>query len=137
VLINVADAKSVLTGKEMTLHVMLVDDHVLVRKSLVRLIQREPDFEIVGESSNGKSAVKLVRKIRPEVVIMDINMPEMNGIEAAEIIHNEFPSIFIIGFSIYEEEAQKEAMLKAGATAYLCKQGSSKALIETIRGCFK
>jgi len=119
----------------MKIRIMLVDDCEVVRQGVASLIRREPDFEIVGEASEGQSAVDLARKIRPDVALMDINMPVMNGIEATRLIHNEFPDVRIIGFSIYDEDQQKEAMLRAGATAYFSKRGSSKNLIATIRAC--
>lgn len=121
--------------REMKIRIMLVDDHEVVRQGVANLIRREPGLEIVGEASEGKSAVDMVREVQPDVVLMDINMPAMNGIQATQLIHNEFPDIRIIGFSIYDEEQQKEAMLEAGATAYFCKRRSSRDLIETIRTC--
>ena len=119
--------------REMKIRIILVDDHAVVRQGVANLIRREPDFEIVGEASDGESAVSLVREIQPDVVLMDINMPRMDGIQATQIIHEEFAAVRIIGFSVYEEESQKTAMLAAGAAAYFAKRGSSKDLIETIR----
>ena len=89
----------------------------------------------MAEASEGRSAVNLVRQLRPDVVLMDINMPVMDGIQSTRLIHDEFPNVRIVGFSIYDEEQQRAAMLQAGATAYFCKRGSSKDLIRTIRTC--
>ena len=119
--------------KEMKIRIMLVDDHEVVRNEVANLLLREPDFQIVGEASDGESAVSLVREIRPNVILMDINMPRMNGIKVTRIIHNESADIRIIGFSVSDEELQRKAITDAGAVGYFAKSGSSKDLIATIR----
>ncbi len=118
---------------DMKIRIMLVDDHMIVRQGIANLIRREPDFEIVGEACDGESAVTLAREVRPNVVLMDINMPKMDGIQATQIIHEEMDDVRIIGLSMYQEESQQAAMLDAGAVAYVTKRGSTKELIETIR----
>ena len=119
----------------MKIRIMLTDDHEVVRQGVANLIGRESDFEIVGEASNGESAVNLVREIQPDVVLMDVNMPVMDGIEATRRIHSEFPGIRIIGFSIHDEGLHREAMLEAGAVGYFAKRGSMKDLAGMIRSC--
>ncbi len=115
------------------IRVMLVDDHVVMRQGLAALLQEEPDIEIVGEASDGKSAVDLAREVRPDVVLMDVSMPGMNGIEATRIIHAENPRVRVIGLSMFEEADQAAAMRQAGAVDYLNKTGPSNAVIMTIR----
>jgi PAS domain S-box-containing protein len=121
------------TDMEKKIRVMLVDDHEVVRQGVANLIDKESDFEIVGEACDGDSSIDMVGEVKPDVVLMDVNMPVMNGIEATRIIHDRYPSVQIIGFSINNEWAQKEAMLEAGAVDYFVKRGSLKELIETIR----
>ena len=108
---------------------------MVMRQGLAGLLRVEPDIEIIGEASNGQSAVNLIRELRPDVVLMDISMPGMDGIEATRIIHKEFPEVRIIGLSMFQEEAQQAAMREAGAVAYMTKSGPSEALIEAIRTC--
>ncbi len=119
--------------EKIKIRIMLVDDHEVVRNGVASLIRREPDFEIVSEASDGESAVNSVRKARPDVVLMDVDMPVMDGIEATRIIHEEFAGIRIVGFSIHDNEAQRKAMLQAGASDYVTKSGSAKDLIKTLR----
>lgn len=119
----------------MKIRIMLVDDHEAVRRGVANLIQEYPDFEIVGEAADGEEAVSRTRKIRPDIVLMDVNMPRMDGIQATRIIHDEFPDVHVIGFSIHNEESQREAMLEAGASGYFVKRGSFKDPAATIRSC--
>ncbi len=119
------------------LRIALVDDHAVMRQGLAGLLQAEPDMEIVGQASDGESAVNLVRKIKPDLVIMDISMPGMNGIQATRIIHSEFPEVLIIGLSMFQEGEQAQAMREAGAVAYVSKSGPSEAVIAAIRSCSK
>lgn len=115
------------------IRVLLVDDHKVVRQGLARLLQKEVDMEIVGEAVDGESAVESVRSLLPDVVLMDINMPGISGIEAAGIIHRELPDIRIIGLSMYQEDEQAAAMKKAGASGYLSKNGSLESVLDAIR----
>ena len=121
--------------EEIKIRIVLVDDHEIIRNVVAGLIRREPDFEIVGEFSDAESAINSIRKVRPNVVLMDVGMPLMNGIEATRIIHEEFADIRIIGFSIHDDEAYREAIHKAGASGYLSKSTSAQALIKTLRAC--
>jgi PAS domain S-box-containing protein len=121
-------------GVEKKIRIALIDDHIVVRQGLAGLLRAEPDVEIIGEASDGQSAVDLIREIRPDVVLMDISMPGMDGIQATRIIHKEFPQIRIIGLSMFQEGEQQAAMREAGAVDYLTKSGPSEALIEAIRG---
>jgi CheY-like chemotaxis protein/anti-sigma regulatory factor (Ser/Thr protein kinase) len=124
-------------GPDKKIRVVLVDDHIVMRQGLARLLHEAPDMEIVGEASDGESAVKLIRQTIPQVVLMDISMPGMNGIQATQIIHAEFPHIRIIGLSMFEEGEQAMAMRTAGAVGFLTKSGPVDAIISAIRTCAK
>ncbi len=113
------------------IRVLLVDDHLVVRQGLAMVLGGEPDIEIVGEASDGETAVSLAAGLLPDVVTMDINLPGMSGIEATRVIHVEHPEISIIGLSMFEEEG--DAMRNAGAVGYLSKTGPSAKLLEVIR----
>jgi two-component system, chemotaxis family, CheB/CheR fusion protein len=117
------------------IRILLVDDHLIMRQGLAALLHMDPDFEIVGEASDGESAMSLVRELKPDVVLMDIGMPRMDGVQATRIIHKEFPEIRIIGLSMFQEGEQQAAMREAGAVDYLTKTGPCDALINTIRAC--
>ncbi len=116
-----------------TIRIVLVDDHTMVRQSLARLLGEAPDLEIVGEAADGKTALDLVEQIRPDVVLMDINMPVMNGIEATRALRAAYPAVCVIGLSMYEDSEQSQAMRNAGAAAYLTKSDISDNLLKSIR----
>ena len=91
-------------------------------------------MEVLGEASDGEEAVHLARQIVPDVILMDIDMPNMDGLEATRIIHSEFPHIRVIGLSMYDEDEQAKAMLAAGASTYLSKSGNTNDMLIAIRG---
>jgi PAS domain S-box-containing protein len=115
------------------IRVMLVDDHAVMRQGLSSLLSLQSDFEIVGQASDGEEAVNLARKIIPDIILMDISMPKMNGIEATRIIHSEFPDIRIIGLSMYTGNGQATAIINAGASAYQSKGDNTDLLLAAIR----
>jgi NarL family two-component system response regulator LiaR len=117
------------------MRVLVVDDHTLVRQSLARVLSWEPDIEIVGEAWDGKLALELTRELRPEIVLMDINMPVMNGIEATRRICADCPTVQVIGLSMFLHGEQAQPMLEAGAVAYVSKTDSPEQLLATIRAC--
>jgi PAS domain S-box-containing protein len=127
-------AEEAAARKEKTgIRVMLVDDHDMVRQGLSMLLSGYPDIEVVGEVSDGESAVELARKLNPDVILMDISMPKMNGIEATRVIHSENPEINIIGLSMFDASEQAESIKKAGARAYLKKNVSKNDLLNMVR----
>ena len=119
------------------IRVLLVDDHVIVRQGLVRLLNAESDLEVVGEASDGKEAVGLTRRLQPDLVIMDVSLRDMTGVEASRAIRAEFPSVQVIGLSMYDEAEEGAAMREAGAVDYLSKLGPSEALLTAIRSCIR
>jgi len=121
-------------GESRPIFVLVVDDHSMVRQGLKSLLHLKSDIAVVGEASNGEEAVQLALQLQPDVILMDINMPKIDGIEATQLIHSKLPGTRIIGLSMVDAEDQAEAMLKAGAAAYLSKNCDSKTLLAAIRG---
>ena len=115
------------------IRILAVDDHVLVRQGISVLIGTEPDMTLVAEASNGREAIQQFRAHRPDVTIMDLQMPEMNGLEAITVIRGEFPDAKIIVLTTYKGDVQILRALKAGARGYLLKSTIHKELTETIR----
>jgi DNA-binding NarL/FixJ family response regulator len=115
------------------IRILAVDDHPLVRKGIVGLVADEPDMTTVAEASNGREAIQQFRIHRPDVTLMDLQMPEMNGLDAIMAIRGEFPEARIIVLTTYNGDVQVLRALKAGARAYLLKTLLHKDLLETIR----
>jgi len=116
------------------IRVLVADDHQVLREGLARLLREQPDLTLVGEAENGRQAVDLALRTQPDVVVMDVTMPVLNGIDATRRIVTAMPRVRVIGLSMHEEPDMAAAMLAAGAAAYLPKGGSSGPLIDAIRG---
>jgi len=112
--------------------ILLVDDHQMFREGLKAVLKSETDFQVIGEAADGKMAVELSRELAPDVVIMDISMPEMSGVEAAGKIHAESPDIKIIILSMHTEKRYILGALKAGATGIVAKNSASAELRTAI-----
>ncbi len=115
------------------IRVLIADDHAIVRQGLVGILNAESDIVVVAEAENGRQAVEQARRHHPDVIIMDVNMPDMKGTKATKLISSELPAIRIIGLSMFAEADRAEAMREAGAVGYLSKGGSSQALLAAIR----
>ncbi len=115
------------------IRVLLVDDHRIVLRGLEALLRNEPDLRVVGQASNGREALELARQIKPQVILMDVAMPQMNGIEATRAIKTEMPDIRIVGLSMFEDNEMGSQMRQAGANAFLNKAGPTEALLAAIR----
>jgi len=131
--LNSSPSHSIAASASARIRVLLVDDHAMVRQGLRTSLQGYPNLEIVGEASDGKEAVALVDKLRPTVVVMDINMPEKNGIEATADIKVRAPNTIIIGLSVNAGKENHEAMIKAGATLFIHKEAAVERLYEAIQ----
>lgn len=113
--------------------VLLVDDHVVMREGLARLLAMEPDMKVVGEASDGLIGIDKARRLLPDIVLMDISMPNMGGIEATRRICSDLPGVRVIGLSMFEEAERGQAMLDAGAAGYVTKSGPADELLAIIR----
>ena len=115
------------------IRILAVDDHALVREGIAGLVGVQTDMVVVGEASNGREAIQQFRMLHPDVTLMDLQMPEMNGIEALIAIRNEFPDAKVIVLTTYAGDVQIVRALKAGAQGYLLKNTLHKELLDTIR----
>ncbi len=117
----------------MTIQIIIADDHQIVRQGLRTLLEREPDMQVVAEAEDGRRTVTLARDFVPHVIVMDVEMPDMNGIEATMQILLEFPQIKVIALSMYSDRRFVTNMLKAGASGYLLKDCAFEELSQAIR----
>ncbi|QDE39846.1 response regulator transcription factor [Luteibacter pinisoli] len=115
------------------IRVLAVDDHSLMRAGIAAVISRAPDMVIVGEAADGAEACEQFRILRPDVTLMDLQMPRMNGIEAIQIIRQQFPDALIIVLTTYKTDAQAMRALRAGAQGFLLKNMLRKDLVDLVR----
>src|SRR5215831_2577170 len=115
------------------LRVLLVDDHTVVRQGLRALLEVEPDITVVGEAETGRQAVQLAGKLRPDVVVMDIAMPVLNGLEATRQIIKMVPGAKVLALSSYSDDEYIYQLTEAGAVGYLLKQTAAADLIKAVR----
>ena len=116
------------------LRVILADDHQTVRQGLAELLQAQGDIDVVAQAADGAEALELAREHRPDVVVMDITMPRMNGIDATRAIRTQLPEIRVIGLSMHEQSDMAAAMRAAGAETFLTKSGPVEDLLAALRG---
>jgi DNA-binding NarL/FixJ family response regulator len=115
------------------IRVLTVDDHPLLREGIKAIIDQAGDMEMVAQASNGREAIQQFRKVRPDVTLMDVQMPEIDGIEALIAIRNEYPDARVIVLTTYQGDAQAMRALKAGAHAFLLKSLLQQEMLDTIR----
>jgi len=118
---------------ENKIRIVIADDHPVVRRGLALMITHEPDMEVVAEAANGQEAVEMYRSHRPEVTLMDLRMPELNGVEAINAIRGEFPVARIVLLTTYDGDEDIYRGLRAGAQAYLLKDAPCDEILETLR----
>jgi len=117
----------------MTIKILLVDDHTLFRSGMKLLLQRNPEFEIVGETADGVEGVKRAKQLRPDVVLMDLNMPGLSGLEAMQLIVEDMPNIAVLMLTVSEEAEDLSAALRGGAKGYLLKNIDADYLTQSIK----
>ncbi|MGG0300244.1 response regulator transcription factor [Bacillus albus] len=121
----------------MKIKVLLVDDHTVVLKGLAFFLSTQEDLELVGEASNGKEALVKVGKTHPDVVLMDLYMPEMDGVEATGCIKKEYPDVKVIVLTSFSDQAHVLPALRAGASGYILKDVEPDQLVEAIRSAYR
>lgn len=114
------------------LRIILADDHKLIREGLRMLVNSQADMEVVGEADNGRIAITLTHELQPDVVVMDVSMPELNGLKATEKLKELFPSIKILTLTRHMDEGYLKQLLEAGASGYVLKQSASEELVRAI-----
>ena len=115
------------------IRVLLADDHETVRQGLKLLIDRQPDMQVVGEAGDGRAALEAVASLQPQVAVIDISMPQMNGLAAARGIREQAPSTAVVALTRYADEAYVNELFNAGALGYVLKQSSSGELVDAVR----
>jgi len=117
--------------------VLIADDHRVVREGLAAILRAREDLEVVGEAQDGQEAVEKARELSPDVILMDVSMPRMSGVEATRVIKRESPHIGIVALTMYDEEKYIFDLVRAGATGYMLKDSDSSQIIAAIRSISK
>lgn len=120
----------------MGIKVLIADDHQLFREGLVNLLSSAPDIDVIAEAKDGKEATEKAKKLKPDVVLIDIGMPEMNGIEATRILKKDLPGLKIIAVSMHSDRQFVKGILEAGADGYLLKNCTYRQLIEAVQSVY-
>jgi DNA-binding NarL/FixJ family response regulator len=123
------------------LKILIADDHALLRDGLKALVNEQPDMEVVGEAENGRMALEQARKLQPDIVLMDISMPDVNGAQATRQLKRVCPNVHVLALTAHEDNSYLRHMLEAGASGFLLKRAAAQQLIQAIRvvssaGCY-
>lgn len=114
------------------LKILIADDHALLRDGIKALVNAEPDMEVVGEADNGRSCLEKVRQLQPDIVLMDISMPDINGAQATQRLKESFPEVKVLALTAHEDSSYLRHMLEAGASGFLLKRAAADQLIQAI-----
>ena len=115
------------------IRILLADDHDLMRRGIRGLLESEPDIEVCGEAANGREAVELTSRLKPDVIVLDLGMPQLNGLDALKLIHKEVPATEVLVFSMHDSEGLVREVFAAGARGYVLKSDAARYLVEAIR----
>lgn len=115
------------------IHLLLVDDHVMLRQGTAELLQREPDLKVIGEAGNGREAIEMAEAWRPDIVVMDVHMPVLSGVEATRRIRTTLPQVQVLVLTAHNDMQYVFALLEAGASGYLLKTAPIHELVKAIR----
>ena len=113
--------------------ILIADDHAIVREGIRMILEAQPDFEVVGEAEAGDEGVGLARKLAPDVVVMDISMPKLNGVEATQAIREGLPGVHVLILTMHEEQSYLFQLLRLGAAGYVLKRAAATDLVEAVR----
>jgi len=119
------------------IRVVIVDDHAILRDGIRTMLERQDEINVVGEASNGKEAISLVSELEPDIVLMDITMPEMNGLEATHIIKQSYPQVRVLVLTQHEDREYVNPLLQAGASGYILKKSGGRELVNAIHEVFE
>jgi NarL family two-component system response regulator LiaR len=117
----------------MSIKIIIAEDHTLLREGTKRLLEQQPDFEVAGEAENGQQALELIGTLKPDVAVLDIRMPELNGIEVVRRMHEVSPATKALMLTAYDDDDYVLALMEAGASGYLLKTAHEKELVDSIR----
>ena len=115
------------------LRIFLADDHAVVREGLKALVNAHPDMEVVGEAGDGRTACVRAAELRPDIVVMDVSMPDMNGVQATRELHEVAPAIKVVALTVHEDRSFVQQLLAAGASGYVLKRAAAEELVHAIR----
>jgi DNA-binding NarL/FixJ family response regulator len=121
----------------MSIRIILAEDHKITREGLFNMLKDQPGMEVVGEAGNGREAIQLVRELSPDLVIMDVTMPGLNGIDATRIIISSSRNVRVIALSMYSDKQFVQGMMQAGASGYLLKDCAFNELVQAVRAVIK
>jgi two-component system response regulator NreC len=117
--------------------VVIADDHAIVREGVRMILAKEKDIEVIGEAEEGAQALRLVETLRPDVVVMDISMPGMGGIEATQKVKKRYPQVAVLALTMHEDESYVFQLLRAGASGYVLKRAAARDLVQAVRAAAK